>query len=411
MPRLQRIVFIVTFIMVAFTLGLLLYAVFFAPETGPGGGVNVNYSGGGGGIEVPPLGGINGRLPGGQPTPTAAVSPTPAGTPVSPVANGGLTHTQQIGDRTGQGFTLDHDGSSLLYYNGDDGIFYRLTSDGKATRLSDHVFHDVQQVTWSDDRQRAVLEYPDGQNIIYDFGTSKQVTLPKHWESFDFSPDGTQVVAKSIGLDVDNRWLVMTDMNGNQTRPIASIGQNADAITPSWSPNNQMVATLTENQGSDSSDLIFIGLNNENYPSLTLPGLGYEGQWTPSGNQLLYSVHSGRSNSKPELWIVDATASTMGSNRREIGLQTWSHKCTFDSTTTAYCAVPSTLQDGAGLFPQEMDNSADQLYRVDLATGATSLVATPDEQHTMQSLQVSSDGRTLYYVAKQDGKAYKIQLK
>lgn len=412
MSRFQRILLILTFAVVTVMLGLLLYAAFFSPRV-----ARVNS----GAIATGPFDGnppgaapdgTSARLPGTSPSPaepTAEITPRPS--PVSPVASGGATRAELTLDANARSLTLDRDGVSLLYYNGDDGRFYRVGQDGAARLLTDRVFHSVERITWSGDRQRAVLEYPDGANIIYEFASGRQFTIPKHWEEFSFAPDSNQIIAKSIGLDQDNRFLVVSDANGARIRPVASIGANADSIIPSWSPNGQIVAMQVENSGSERQEIFFVGLNDEHFPSTVVPGWGFEGNWTPDGRQLLYSVYSGRNGNRPELWLVEASPTNVGANRRTVGLQTWAHKCTFAGAAVAYCAVPQSLPEGAGLFPVEMDNQADSLYRVDLTRGDTTLVATPDRGQTMRSLQLSGDGRFLYYTARQDGKVYKIQLK
>lgn len=412
MPRFQRLLLIITLVLVTVMLGVLIYAAFFGPRVARIGNGSVGEPaevvppGGGGAV------GTNARLPGVTGTPIApAPSPLPQPTPVSPIASGGTTKTQLAVDANTLQLTIDRDGSSLLYYNADDGRFYRLTGDGAVRPLTDRVFHLVQQITWSNDRQRAVLEYPDGANIIYDFATQKQVTLPTHWERFSFSPDGEQIVAKSIGQDTENRYLVVTDSSGSRSRPIAALGANAGSVTPNWSPNGQMVALQVETSGSNRQEVFFIGLNDERFPSTFVPGWGFEGKWTPDGGQLLYSVYTGQNGNRPELWLVEASPTSVGANRRTVGLQTWAHKCTMAGATVAYCAVPQSLPEAAGLFPNEMDSGPDSLYRVDLSSGAATIIARPDQAQSMQGLQVASDGRSLYYTARQDGRVYRIQLK
>ncbi len=172
-----------------------------------------------------------------------------------------------------------------------------------------------------------------------------------------------------------------------------------------------MVALQVETSGAQNQEIFFIGQNDERFPSTAVPGWGFEGQWTPDGQQLLFSVHSSRTGNRPELWLMDASPATVGANRRTVGLLTWAHKCALANAAVAYCAVPQGLPEGAGLFPEEMDDHQDTLYRVDLASGGTTVVATPDAPQTMRGLQVSSDGRFLYYTARQDGNVYRIQLK
>jgi hypothetical protein len=126
-------------------------------------------------------------------------------------------------------------------------------------------------------------------------------------------------------------------------------------------------------------------------------GLGFESVWSPNGKQLLYSVVGTYSDNKPLIWIVEATPSTMGENRRSLGLNTWVDKCTWGSSSTAYCAVPQDLPDNAGLSRSLYDSLPDVLYKIDFDTGRTTLIAIPEESTTITNLTVSSDESKLYY--------------
>ena len=56
-------------------------------------------------------------------------------------------------------------------------------------------------------------------------------------------------------------------------------------------------------------------------------------------------------------------------------------------------------------------NLPDSLYKVDLATGLSTLVAIPDQQQTMTNLSVSKDGSLLYFTDLNSGKLNLIHLK
>ena len=82
--------------------------------------------------------------------------------------------------------------------------------------------------------------------------------------------------------------------------------------------------------------------------------------------------------------------------------------------TTAYCAVPESLPEGAGYVPEVADNTPDLIYKIDLTTGAKTLLARPTgdrNNYTVEQLMVSSDGSVLYFVDKQTGRLYSIKLK
>src|SRR3989339_543372 len=293
------------------------------------------------------------------------------------------------------------DGDSMNYYSASDGRFYTIDEDGNVVALSDTQFPDAETVEWNKDSNKALIEFPDGSNIIYNFDSEVQVTLPSHWEDFDFSPVTDEVIAKSIALDPENRWLVVTSDDGSKTTSIQALGENEDKVEVNWSPNDQVVAfadTSNAIQGGVDRNVIYpVGKNKENFKGLVVEGLGFDSLWSPNGRQLLYSVAGSYSSNKPLLWIVDATSSTMGDNRQSLGLYTWVDKCTWSSASVVYCAVPLELPPNAGLQRSLYENEPDALYKLDLTVGTSTLIAIPAEETSMNNLQVSDDESAIYF--------------
>lgn len=410
----KKLTLILGFIIIVFILGYLIYALFFKPAapTPPPEGEAPPVTG-----ELPEakLGpeaeiiGPPGRLPGAEEVPGIP----PEGIPSLPdeIAKGRITETTALNQVASLAPTLASNGSALLYYNREDDKFYRIDRNGRTTLLSDKKFFNVQNVTWAPDKNKAILEYPDGSNILYNFNTKKQATLPKHWEDFDFSTTGDQIVAKSLGLDPDNRWLVIANDDGSKAQLIEPLGKNADKVLSSWSPNNLSIALFEESIDFDRQKVYFIGKNKENFKSATIEGRGFQPKWTPDGERLLYSVYSSANNLKPSLWLVDAKGETIGANRKQLELQTWANKCNLANSITLYCAVPKTLPEGAGLFPELAEQTTDNIYKVNLKTGAKTLIAIPDGDYNIADIVVSQDEGNLYFTDKVTGRIYKIKLR
>lgn len=262
-------------------------------------------------------------------------------------------------------------GGDLRFYNSNDGKFYRAMPSGDIQKLSDQVFYNAQKVTWAKSKNEAVVEYPDNSKIIYNFDTNKQVTIPKHWQDFSFSNDGGQLAAKSVGTDPSNRWLVTVNSDGTGAKLIEPMGDNADKVTVNWSPNQQVVAFSQTGapQGGERREVLFVGLNGENFKSAIVEGSGFEPQWSTTGKKLLYSVYSSTSDFKPELWLVDSYGDSIGDNRQSLKINTWADKCTFSNDDTAFCAVPKDLPTGAGMSRGIANNNSDDLFKIDLKTG------------------------------------------
>ena len=221
--RYKRPILIILFIIFTIVMAYLLYIVFFRrieepnlpgeeagqeiitgfPEAGPSTNIRPTSSGGTG--NLPEAGGESGNI---------SYIPSQE-EPTDSRAMGGVTKTDQVINSLTINPTINNQTGNIQYYDPFEGKFYKVSEDGSISPLSNKVFHDVQQVTWSPNADKAVLEYPDGSNVVYDFNKQQQVTLPKHWESFDFSPNGNQLVMKSIGMDVDSHCLATANSDSS----------------------------------------------------------------------------------------------------------------------------------------------------------------------------------------------------
>ncbi len=395
----KRILFAIIFFLVTILLGFAIYWVFFrkapAPVTTLPGGTTTT----GTGTQFPTVG--EGQTTPSTPTQTGTLPQTSDTTGPTPSGSNRTPRIRQVLSEALKSPTADAAGGAK-FYNQSDGRFYRIGTDGKAVPLSDEVFFNVEKSTWSSVRNEAILEYPDGANIYYNFDTKRQVTLPKHWEEFTFSPVGDKIAAKSIGLAPENRWIVTASPDGTGTTFVEEMGDNADKVTLDWSPNKQIIATSRTGEalGTDRQEVLFIGLHGENFRSTVVEGRDFRSIWSPQGNRLLYSVYSARNDFKPELWIVNASGDQIGSGRKFLNINTWSNKCTFASERTLLCGVPEQLDTGTGFAPALADSTPDQIVKIDLETGARSEIVT-DDTYVIDQMFVGDNGKTLYFTDKQ----------
>lgn len=335
---------------------------------------------------------------------------TIAGKTTDEIAQGGITKVETLTTTPSYGINMLQGGNDVRLYDASDGKFYRIDANGKKVSMSDKIFNQVQKVTWSGANNKAVLEYPDGSKTIYDFEKQKQITLPEHWDDFSFSPDGSEIIMKTLANDINNRWLAVTSADGNKVYPIERIGDQS-SIIPSWSPNKQIVAMYTESAGLNSQEVYFVGLNGENFKSATINGRDFRPEWSPKGDMLLYSTYSDASDLKPAIYAVAAQGDHIGENTKDLQVNTWADKCSFSDNSTLYCAVPRELERGAGLFPQMAENTADDIYKIDIQSGVKTKIATPDQDYNVVEMTISADGNNLFFNDKATGLLHKIKLK
>lgn len=408
--RYKTIILIVSLIAFTVIMGFLLYKLFFSGVVAPSPETGVDPLTGSGQTGFPDAqtGDPSSGMGQDQEKPVTTSLPE---SKASPVANGGLTEVKEITSNEVLSPSLSTNGRDLRFYNQEDGKFYRIDKNGDAELMTDKIFHSVEKVTWANLQDKAVIEYPDGANIVYDFNTDKQVTLPKQWEDFDFSPQNDKLVWKNLPSDKENKWLGISNADGSGMIPVEYMGNNEDTVYSDWSPNNQVIAMYTKGLDFNRQEVFFVGLNDENFKSTIIPGRGFDPKWSPEGNKLLYSVYSTDNDMKPGLWVVSAQGDQIGNNRKNLKVDTWASKCAYSGSQEIYCSVPDNLPEGAGIFPELAETTKDRLYKINTQTGAKKLVAIPDDTYNMTNLIVDQSNRYLYFTDKQSNKLHQIKLK
>lgn len=336
---------------------------------------------------------------------------------ISPVAQGGNTLSQVIYSGDAQAITLSGDGSTVQYYDPVTGKFYKINANGEVVLLDDAVFKGVQDVTWSNEADKAVLTLEDGFKVLYDFTQDKQYTLNKDMEEFDFSPTDTQISFKFTPENTADRWLGVANIDGSGARGIEPLGDNADLVNAQWSPAGHAIGVLNEYVDGNHKRVVPLGLNDENFKGFTVAGRGFDYRWTSDGRRMIYSTYSADSNYNNVLHIVDAYGEDIGANNTSLQLQTSVDKCAFNrSGEHLYCAVPVNPPVGGGIAPNILQAVPHDIYEVNLVTGQTSKLATPADAiagtdlSAPSDLVVSQDEGVLYYRESTTGKLRRIIL-
>lgn len=412
--RTQRILIIIGFSVFVMGIGALTWILFFKPLFQPS---TSTVDGNTNSVLV------NGVLPntnvllnGNGTSNTTATGPNTL-PQLSDIAAGGLTVVTQVTTAPAVAATVASDGQTLSYYNSVKGIFERLNpKTGTTSLLSAQKFPDVQGITWSPDRAKAVLEFPDDRKIVYDFGKEKQYTLPSDTAKFSFSPDSNRIAYAYSGDGVNNQLLVVSDLDGQNAKAIQRLADKADQVQVAWSPSSDVVALFHEGTNAEQQQVILIGQNQENFKGIQTDGRGFNGKWTPDGSKLLYTVYSTTTNWNPELHLVNARGDLIGQGNTDLGLATFVDKCAFSRLgTTAYCGVPDALDRGSGIYPEFSYGVKDTFYSVDLATGAVRPVAQPVsrqlDRYTVVNPFLSDDQSILYFTDRGTGRLISIRLK
>jgi len=355
-------------------------------------------------------------FPLGKPSVTPEASPLEEGplAGISEIAQGGRTWINPITAESVLDPVLSTDGTKSYFYSQKTGQFFELTPDGQKKSLTDQVFYQVKKIDWSPDRSKAIIEYPDNFKILYDFQQKKQYSLPNNWSDFSWNPYGDKIAFKIDSKYPEERWLAVSRPDGTMSQLIEPMGENADKVVVSWSPNNQIIAfsATGEPRGLWEQEILPIGLYGENFRSIIVDGRNFQPKWSPAGDKIVYSVYNQESNFQPKLYLVEAEGDRIGANKKDLGLTTWAEKCAFNqSGTYLYCAVPRNLPEGAGLLPALAENTIDDFYQIDVATGWATFLAEAVGGYNVQNPYLSADEKYLYFTDKNIGFLRSVRLK
>lgn len=404
-PRIKKILIIVGFIAVVLLLAWLIYTVFFkpAPPTLP---EDITVQ--------PPITGlptvgedITGRVV----IPEVGVEDLAELPEIVPPADYVREVEAVVASRVSG--VQKNDQGELVYYNQDDGKFYRYSA-GEIIPMSDKVFYNVDKIAWARSGDRAILEYPDGNNIFYDFKRQKQISLPKEMKDFSFDRTGEKIAAKVVTDFEENNWLIISNYDGSGIIFLEHIGEKDRDVQVDWSPAGEIVATYREGVDFERQEVYPIGQSGGNLKSLLTAGRGFASQWSPQGDFILYNVYNSKSGYRPTLWLSDMGGDWTGSYNINLGLNTWSDKCTFTKgSRVIYCAVPESLPELSGIFRELSDDIGDVIYRINIMTGNKSIVAIPQAEEVVNAtnLQLSANEDILYFTDHKTGQLKQIKLR
>lgn len=317
---------------------------------------------------------------------------------------------ENINPNITKGVSTNIKSNSLNFYDYEKEQFYKINKDGSQVLLSDKQFYKVQEVTWSPVEDQAILEYPDGSTIFYDFDKEEQHTLPNNWMYFDFDNTGSQIAFVEDDVQADYRWLSIANPDGTNKTLLEHLGENAYKVQVGWSPNHQIVAQYPVIDNMSRSTVYSLGQYGENFQAIYVDGADVQTEWSPSGNSLLASAYSPQTDFNPQLEIISYDPMTNeAESKKTINLNTWAEKCTYKDEYTILCAVPSDMISGAGMQPEVMKYTPDHLYEVDVQTGATKKIMDNLQSYTMSNLTMGPDNQ-LYFIDSNDGSLNKVYL-
>lgn len=336
---------------------------------------------------------------------------------VDEIANGGLTKSDVLVDKKVDLVNFNGSKNEIIYYDKQKQGFFNISENGEIQRLSDNKFISVQKASWSANGDKAMLTYPDGNNILYDFEKDRQIaTLPDNMKDFAFSSVGENISAKWTDDRQEFNYITTSEANGANIKFIEPMGDQADDVQNVWTPDNEIVATYRKYYGGDRQEVFFINPTGKNLKSLVVDGRGFQPEWNPKGDKVVYSVFSGKSDFTPVLWVANGQSSKLGYGKRYLDVNTWIEKCDFskDKDEIMYCAVPDYLPEGSGWYPELAEGIPYSIYKINIYNGRKEVIAKPiiDRRRvSIDKIYVDKGDNKIYYTDESNGYLYDFKLK
>jgi len=423
MSKTKKILLIILFILVVIIFSILLYKIFFQkeeipaivePEQTTSSGLPVISEGEIGSIESTGQIVVSGDK-------LDAQNILVAEEEIDEIAKGSFTNSEKVVSQKVKASDYSNVNDGLVYYDANNQSFYKVNGDGSISKISDNKFYSVVDVVWSPTKNQALIEYPEDEGvaynkILYDFDQDRALTsFNKEMKNFNFSNDGEKISAKWIGDYKDYNYIVSSDINGNNFKFVEPLGDESKNVQTIWSPDSEVLATYRESIDGERQEIFFINENGKNLKSLVVDGRGFEVEWSPRGDKILYSVFNKKTDYKPTLWIANGQGDGLGGGKRYVGLNTWVDKCDFSQSqeNIVYCAVPDYLPQGSSWYPELADNVPYQIYKINVSNGQKEKVADPvfdGARVSIDHIYLDQNDQKLYYTNQADDNLYSIDL-
>lgn len=280
---------------------------------------------------------------------------------------------------------------SIVYLGLDGKQFFKvdtaLGADGQphVEPITDSRFTNVASVTWSPDKNFAIIQTTDGKTQFFDFKRydllhQEQRDIGSDLRSVAWGPDSQQIMAFQ-STPAGDRSLVRWDVaTGQLERLIDLRPYQLTNPTLSWSPDGQWVS-LVEN-----------GLFLYNIATRQVSEVpGTEGvsaaSWSPDSRHILVGLDT-------SLALVDPNQTASGGR---LGIRTPVSKTTWTADSASIVAALTTA------------SGKDALERIDAATaGQSAYVYSSNNPLSMTNLMVAKDSSQLWFVSQ--GTLYNLLL-
>ncbi len=313
--------------------------------------------------------------------------------------------------------------NTVVYAERSTGHVYTFDLDTNSReRISNTTIPGAHNVLWGENIRTLLYRYLDDEMVIKSFaGTISQSTTTTQKEggvTGIFLPDEISNVAISPKRDkifaLSNFGTIVIGTAFNFPNSVEKKELYTSSFTewvPKW-PNKNIITLTTKASYAVGGFLYFLDVEKETTEKVIGGVLGLTTLTSPTGNYVVYS-ESTRSGLATKLYNRKFNTTV------DFSVSTLPEKCVWSTRTptTIFCGVPQVLPSVN--YPDEWYQGglsfSDSLWKIDIATGAVTILATP-EQYTKQkidivSLQLSKEEEYIIFKNKKDSTLWSLKLK
>ncbi|MEW6407562.1 MAG: hypothetical protein AB1465_02620 [Patescibacteria group bacterium] len=313
--------------------------------------------------------------------------------------------------------TLSVDQKKILYFDPQAREFYQAELNGTAlTGITRGNFTNLENVSWSQDRSKAVLtisneETKNREYFYFDFATQESKKIDSHFENPTISFDGKKIVYIYTETDKNIFNLSVADPDGSNWRKIAFLNNNQGKID--WLLGDRTIFIPQADSTKESGLYVYDVAEGKNSFVFISGKYSFDAKFSYDGKQVLWQ-EGDKGERRPSLYISPLAP---GKSAKKLLVNGLAEKCAwFSDNLAVLCAIPENFSNYYRQPESWLNDefvSRDSFYKIDSQTNELTKVVEAkqfNKDYDVASPFMAPDGKTMYFVRKNDGKLYALQM-
>lgn len=305
---------------------------------------------------------------------------------------------------TGKAISLNFDGrGNVRYYDPSSGIVTSVAYDGSNPQIiSPTKLPGFLSTLWAPNGSDVISRFSTGQGMVFrlfSYDTHQTIPLDTAITSPVFSPDASRIAYFERGTE--SNGIFVATPNGEDAKKI--LNTRFTDISLGW-PTKDSLSILSSDMSTGLNGLYLLSLDGGLQQVLT--GMDHlEATWSPDGTRVLVSFFSA-DDGKLHLDLLNP--STL--EQSDLATEARASQCAWDAGgASVICGVSETPMSPAAL--ENQTKTPQDLYRIDLATGAKKLLySSSSPKISLGEILVSPTGSYVIFTNMLDRKAYSFKL-